>query len=88
MVGSLVDGRVQIWLVRSDGELLATMWPGEYRARVEPLVIVDEEKRVIASGREPVHVVGGFLPPGDSRALGHDRGVFFVSQVLGAAPPL
>jgi hypothetical protein len=84
----LVDGRVQIWLARSDGELLATMWPGEYRARLEPLMIVDEEQRVIARGGEHVNVVGGFLPPGDSRAVGHDRGVFSVSQVLGATPSL
>jgi hypothetical protein len=88
VVGSLVDGRVQIWLMHSDGELLATMWPGEYRARLEPLVILDEKKEVVASGGESVHVVGGFLPSGDSRAHGPDRGVFFVSQVVEAAPSL
>jgi hypothetical protein len=86
LMGGLVDGRVQIWLAQSDGELLATMWPGEYRARLEPLVVLDEEKRVVARGGEQLHVVGGYLPSDDSRAIGNDRGVFFVSQVLEAPP--
>jgi len=31
-------------------ELLATMWPGEYRAGLNPLVVVDEQGRVVARG--------------------------------------
>jgi hypothetical protein len=78
----LVDGRVQIWLAQSDGELLATMWSGEYQARVDPLVLLDEQKRAIARGGEQLRVVGGFLPADDSRATGYDRGVFSVSRIL------
>ena len=81
LVGSLVDGQVQIWLARGDGELLATMWPGEYRAGLNPLVVLDEQGRVVARGGEHLHVSGGFLPSGASRTAGYD-GVFFVSRVL------
>ena len=28
-MGTLVEEEVQLWLARDDGELLATMWPGE-----------------------------------------------------------
>jgi hypothetical protein len=83
LVGSLGEGRVQIWLGRDDGELLATMWPGEYRAGLNPLVVLDEQSRVVARGGEHVHVSGGFLPSGDSRKAGFN-GVFFVSRVLRA----
>jgi hypothetical protein len=83
LVGSLVEGQVQIWLARDDGELVATMWPGEYRARLNPLVVVDEQGRVVARGGVHLHVSGGFLPSGDSRTAGFN-GVFFVSRVLPA----
>ena len=80
-MGSFVAGRVQLWLARDDGELLATMWPGEYRARLDPLVVIDEEGRVVARGGEHLHVSGGYLPSDDSRIAGYN-GVFFVSRVL------
>jgi hypothetical protein len=80
-MGSLVADRVQLWLAREDGGLLATMWPGEYRARLEPLVVVDDEGRVVACGGEHLHVSGGYLPSGDSRIAGYSA-VFFVSRIL------
>jgi hypothetical protein len=82
LVGNLVGDRVRLWPAQTDGELLATIWPGEYRACLKPLALLDEDGRVIAGGGEPVHVVGGFLPCGDPRAAEHNRGVFFVSQVM------
>jgi hypothetical protein len=83
LVGSLVEGQVQIWLARDDGELVATMWPGEYRARLNPFVVVDEQGRVVARGGVHLHVSGGFLPSRDSRMAGFN-GIFFVSRVLAA----
>jgi hypothetical protein len=60
-MGSLLADRVQLWLAREDGELLATMWPGEYRARLEPLVVIDDEGRVVARGGAPARE--WWLPP-------------------------
>jgi hypothetical protein len=80
-VGSLVGDRVQLWLAGDDGELLATMWPGEYRVRLNPLVVLDEEGRTVARGGEQLFVSGGFLPPADPRIAGYN-GVFYVSRVL------
>jgi hypothetical protein len=85
LVGSMVDGRVQIWLAQTDGELVATMWPDEYRARWEPLVLLDEQERLVARGGQEVHVVGGFLPSDDARASSYSRGLFAVSRTI--APP-
>jgi hypothetical protein len=82
-VGSLVEEQVQLWLARADGELLATMWPGEYRARLDPLIVLDEEGRIVARGGAQLFVSGGFLPPADPRIAGY-TGVFYVSRVLPA----
>ena len=80
-MGSLVAERVQLWLARDDGELLATMWPGEYRAHLDPLVVIDEEGRVVVRGGERLYVSGGYLPSDDPRTVGYN-GVFCVSRIL------
>jgi hypothetical protein len=61
---------------------LATMWPGEYRARLEPLVLLDEHERPVAKGGQEVDVVGGFLPSNDARASSYSRGLFAVSRTI------
>jgi hypothetical protein len=81
LVGGLFAEGVQLWLARDDGELLATMWPGEYRARLDPLVVIDEEGRVVARGGEQLYVSGDYLPSDDSRIVGYNA-VFYVSRVL------
>jgi hypothetical protein len=42
LAGSLSDDRIQIWLAQDDRELVLTMWPGEYRACLDPLLVLDE----------------------------------------------
>jgi hypothetical protein len=81
LAGSLSDDRIQIWLAQDDRELVLTMWPGEYRACLDPLLVLDERGQAIARGGEQVGVSGGYLPDGDSRVGGHGR-VFFVSRVV------
>jgi hypothetical protein len=80
LVGSLRDDRVQIWLEKADGELVLTMWPGEYRACLDPLQLLDERGETIVRGAEQLRVSGGYLPDGDPRTGEHGR-VFFVSRV-------
>jgi hypothetical protein len=81
LVGTLHEDRVQIWLAKDDGELVLTMWPGEYRARLDPLLVLDEREQAVARGGEQLAVSGGYLPDGDPRAGGYGR-VFFVSRFL------
>lgn len=82
LVGRVVDGRVQIWLARDDGTEVLTMWPAEYRARLEPLELLDERGKVIAREGRQIRVVGGFLP-----ATVGDEQVFFASRIADASSP-
>jgi hypothetical protein len=77
--GELRNGEVSVWLSRSSGERLVTMWPGEYRARVGPFELLDEFGQVIARAGEQVHLGGGFLPADDPRAADLGR-VFFAHR--------
>jgi hypothetical protein len=79
--GELRNGAVSVWLTQSSGDRLVTMWPGEYRARVEPFELLDELGQVIARAGEQVHLGGGFLPADDPRAADLGR-VFFAHSVV------
>jgi hypothetical protein len=72
LVGAIVDGAICTWLKQADGQLVLMMWPRDFRARLDPLELLDEHGRVVAKGGEFVTVVGGFLKPGDPRSLGHE----------------
>lgn len=77
LVGRVIDGRVEIWLTRDNGTQVLTMWPGEYRARLEPLELLDERGQVIAGEGDQIRVVGGFLP-----AKIASEQVFFASRII------
>ena len=77
----LSNGEVSVWLTGFRGDRILTMWPAEYRARVEPFELLDEVGHVIARAGEQVHLVGGFLPADDPRAT--DLGpAFFAHSVV------
>jgi hypothetical protein len=71
LVGTIVDGAVCSWLEQVGGQLVLIMWPREFRARFDPLELLDAEGRVLARGGDEVTVAGGYLKPGDPRSLGH-----------------
>jgi len=71
LVGTIIDGAICTWLAQTDGQLVHMIWPRDFRARFDPLELLDEQGNVIAKGGEFVTVVGGFLKPGDPRSLGH-----------------
>jgi hypothetical protein len=73
LAGAIVDGSVRTWLTDTKGQLTLVMWPGNFRARFDPLEVVDDEGEVIARGGEVVTVAGGFLKSDDPRSLGHER---------------
>ena len=73
MVGAIIDDAVCTWLAQKDGQLVLLMWPRAFRARFDPLELLDEQGNVIAKGGEHVTVVGGFLAQDAPRLLGHQR---------------
>jgi hypothetical protein len=85
--GEFVDDAVTTWLsVSSSGDRTQLMWPAEYAAQTNPLMILDENDLVVARGGEDVHVVGGYLPSDDRRAPRGGR-IFAVSRIA-AGPRL
>jgi hypothetical protein len=79
LVGKFDAGRVATYIETSIGSRIAVMWPGEYRARLDPLEILNERGEVVAAGSASVHLTGGHLPRDDLR-LGDRRRVFFASR--------
>jgi hypothetical protein len=55
------------------------MWPGNFRARFDPLEIIDNHNQTVAHGGRWVRLAGGYLKTDDPRSLGHQR-VFFAWQ--------
>lgn len=43
LVGSVHGDDVRIWLEKPDGELVLTMWPSEYRAPLDPFLVLRTE---------------------------------------------
>jgi hypothetical protein len=50
LAGAIVDGSARTWLTDTDGRLTLVMWPGYFRARFDPLEVIDEHGQVVARG--------------------------------------
>ena len=86
LVGALVEDAVCTWLVQEQGQLVLMMWPRAFRARFDPLELLDDRGQVVARGGEFVTVGGGFLvKEADPRRLGHKK-VFAASAVVKGRP--
>lgn len=81
----IVDGAVRSWLKQPDGQLVPLMWPASFRARCDPLGVIDDEGQLVASGGETVTVVGGYLPQGEPQGAG--RRVFAAAAVASRSVP-
>lgn len=84
--GRLLEERrgdqVSIWLQPDSGERVLTMWPGEYRARLAPLELLDEHAAVVrreaarpsmssaGSSPTPIHGAPAEDPSSSSPGLG------------------
>jgi hypothetical protein len=84
LVGAIIDDAVCTWLAQANGQLVLMMWPRGFRARFDPLELLDEQGAVVATGGELVTVVGGFLKSGDPRSLGH--ALAFAARPVSAQP--
>lgn len=72
LLGAVVGEGVCTWL-EHDGQLVLMVWPATWRARFGPLELLDDRGDVVARGGELVTVAGGYLKPGDVRALGYEE---------------
>lgn len=73
LVGAIVEGGVCTWLAHPNGQLVLIMWPKAFRARFDPLELLDEQGQTVATGGEFITAVGGYLPERDTRSMGHKR---------------
>ncbi len=80
LAGAIVEGSVRTWLTDAHGQLTLVMWPEHFRARFDPLEVIDDHGEVVARGGRFVSVAGGYLKSGDPRSLGHEH-VFCAWQV-------
>ncbi|HEY1775987.1 MAG TPA: hypothetical protein VGG41_07495 [Solirubrobacteraceae bacterium] len=83
LVGVIVNGMIRTWLADGEGQLTLVMWPRNFRARYDPLEIIDHHGQVIAHGGRVVLLTGGYLKTKDPRSLGH-RQVFSAWQASDA----
>jgi hypothetical protein len=72
LTGAIVSGAVRTWLADSNGQLTLVMWPADFRARFDPLEVIDAHGEVIARGGRLVTVGGGYLKSADPGSLGHE----------------
>ena len=83
LAGELMAGVVRTWLEAADKRIVL-MWPRNFRARIAPLEILDEDGQVVATGDEWLAVGGGFLRSSDRGSLGTEP-VFALSGVVSRA---
>lgn len=89
LTGAIVDGAVRTWLAETNGQPTLVMWPGNFRARFDPLEVIAHQGVVVARGGEAVTVAGGFLlKDGDPRKLAHELvfSAWKVSRGIDPAP--
>lgn len=71
-VGAVVGPAVRTWLMQDNGQLVLMIWPRNFRARFDPLLLLDEHGDMVAEGGESITAGGAYLKPGDTRSLGHE----------------
>ena len=60
LVGFLVGDTVWMWAATMTGLLIPLRWPEGYKARYEPIEIVDDKGRTVARGGQKVTLGGGY----------------------------
>jgi hypothetical protein len=80
LIGELAGGAVRTWF-ESEGGRVLVMWPRAFRARWDPLELLDATGRVVARGGELVTVQGGYLKPSHPAARGAGEPVFAAAAI-------
>jgi len=74
----------RIWVERDDGEIIPVIWPAGYRARLDPLELLDPAGMVVAVPGTPISVAGGLIPADRADHGGADE----AFHVMDELPPL
>jgi len=83
LVGFTAQEGAYVWAMsKRDGEITPLVWPRGYRARFQPLELLNEALTVVASGGRSVTVVGGFLPEGYGRRPLRAASMFAVHSII------
>jgi hypothetical protein len=78
--GALVNGKVRTWLRSDTGRRTLVAFPQTYRARLDPLELLDDHGRVVAHGGEFISVSGGTpTEPDPHERLGVRYKPYFVA---------
>lgn len=81
LVGAIVEDAVRTWVSRPGGQLTLLIWPWWYRARFDPLEVIDDNGQVVARGGEHVSLGGArAVKRPDPRCVGHKH-AFYISTV-------
>jgi hypothetical protein len=79
--GSVADGTYCVWLI-DRGETRAVVWPPGYRARLDPVEILNPGGEVVARGGDMLVVGGGGVPVDPSRPCSLGQPSAFFIQVI------
>jgi hypothetical protein len=80
--GESSAGDYCVWLKDDSGNVTPVIWPHGFRARRDPLILMDENGEVVAREGDCLSLTGGFVPV-DMRepcSMGQDQA--FLAQVI------
>jgi hypothetical protein len=79
--GVVADGAYCVWLT-ARGEPEALLWPPGYRARLDPLEILDQDGEVVAREGDMLVVGGGAIPVDPALPCSMGQSAAFHIQVI------
>lgn len=71
----------RIWVEEEDGEIVPVVWPAGYRARLDPLELLDATGTVVAVPGTPISVAGGFIPIDPADQGGTDEAFYVMAEL-------
>jgi hypothetical protein len=87
--GGTSDGHFCVWVRRESGEIVPVVWPAGFRARLDPLELLNAQGAIAAAAGDRINVCGGLMPvdPGRPCSLGLDN-TFYVMDEMSASNDL
>ena len=82
-------GECRVWVERESGEIVPVVWPAGFRARLNPLELLDGTDAVVAVTGTRIGVAGGLMPvdPGDPGTLGQSDAFYVMDELPPLRPP-
>jgi hypothetical protein len=82
LAGDQSAGGACLWLVEGNGERRLIIWPHGFRARLDPLQLLDEQGGVVATEGQYIRAGGGYLPPDPGGPCPTDGEVARVDEIV------